>query len=126
MSDGRATASRAALLELRQDREVVQEGHRFLDEKRILLAREILRRLEEDERARADMAGAEGTARRSLDKALGWHGLEKLQVHPAPALIGDEPGFQEAPFLRVSASAPGPMPSWPAGRPSCRGWRPRC
>lgn len=102
MSDGRATASRAALLELRQEREVVQEGHRFLDEKRVLLAREILRRLEEYEKTRVDVAGAGLTARQALDKALGWHGLENLQVHPVRALIGDGPGIQETPFLGLS------------------------
>lgn len=101
MSDGRATASRAALLELRQEREVVQEGHRFLDEKRILLAREILRRLEDYEKARAEMAKAEETARKALAGALEYHGLEYLQVHPPPAVESGELRLGRTAFLAM-------------------------
>lgn len=102
MSDGRSTASRAALLELRQEREVVQEGHRFLDEKRILLAREILRRLEVYEKARADMADAERAARKTLAQAVGRHGLEYLQLHPLPDVQVRDMKVAEAPFLAIS------------------------
>lgn len=104
MSEGRATASRAALLELRQEREVVQEGHRFLDEKRILLAREILRRLEEYEKARAAMERSEKAARKALGDALGSHGLEYLQLHAPPVAGPGEVRVGRTAFLAM------PMP----------------
>jgi len=101
MSNGRATASRAALLELRQEREVVQEGHRFLDEKRVLLAREILRRLEEYESARAALAEAENTGRRAMGRALEAHGLEFLQLHPPPEIPSRRLELSETSFLAL-------------------------
>ena len=39
------SVSRAALLELRRERELIEQGYRFLDEKRMQLAREMLHRL---------------------------------------------------------------------------------
>lgn len=101
MTDGRATASRAALLELRQEREVVQEGHRFLDEKRILLAREILRRLEAYRGERAEVAKAEKRAREALGGAIGSHGLEYLQLHPRPEIETGGLELTESPFLAI-------------------------
>lgn len=101
MSEARATASRAALLELRQEREVVQEGHRFLDEKRILLAREILRRLEEYEKARAAMEHSEEAARKALGDALGSHGLEYLQLHAPPTAGSGEVRVGRTAFLAM-------------------------
>jgi len=88
MANGPAatTASRAALLELRQEREVVQQGHDFLDEKRILLARQLLKRLDEYRDARARLEEAETHARQTLAKAIASHGLEYLQLHPPPPL----------------------------------------
>lgn len=99
MKDGHATASRAALLELRQEREVVQEGHRFLDEKRVLLAREILRRLAAYEAARSELRETERLARGALDRALGLHGLEHLQVHAPPEMATRKLVTDAKPFL---------------------------
>lgn len=101
MKEGRATASRAALLELRQEREVVQEGHRFLDEKCVLLAREILRRLDAYETARSDLREAEHSARRALGRALAWHGLEALQVHEPPDLDPHDVAIDIEAFLGI-------------------------
>ena len=40
---GEVAATRVALLELRDERRLVQEGYELLDEKRVMLATEILR-----------------------------------------------------------------------------------
>lgn len=115
-------ASRTVLLEIRDDREVVEQGHRFLDEKRVMLAQAILERLEsfgalleETDRAARDA----GTA---LAAALGAHGLDGLQVYPPPfraeaprpgdggALLGV--ALAGAPALR-GAAAERPAPALP-------------
>ena len=43
--------TRAAVLELRQERSVVSEAYDFLDEKRLLLAAELLRQLDAYQRS---------------------------------------------------------------------------
>ena len=80
MSD--LTPTRSALLELLEERRVMQEGYSFLDEKRLLLAGEMLRQL-----ARyAELHGALRTqweqAAAALSAAVGRHGLEGLWCYP--------------------------------------------
>ena len=78
--------SRSVILELREERRTMAEGHAFLDEKCLLLAGEIVRELQRyaAERARADVLAAQAAA--ALQAALARHGLEELSVHPAPDL----------------------------------------
>lgn len=75
-------ASRSVLLEIRRDRQVVEEGYRFLDEKRVLVAQELLRRLEAY-RTRAEQAARlRREAVERLGAALEMHGLQGLGVYP--------------------------------------------
>lgn len=83
---GDVAPSRSVILELRDERRTMAEGHAFLDEKCLLLAGEIVRELklhatESDrvERLAAQSAGA-------LQGAFARHGLEELSLHPAPDL----------------------------------------
>ncbi|MDT8439769.1 MAG: V-type ATP synthase subunit D [Wenzhouxiangellaceae bacterium] len=78
----RGSASRAELLELKREREIVQEGHRFLDEKRILLARELLARIKRCEALQAAFEQQQRAAHQVLIAATDEAGLEELQVHP--------------------------------------------
>lgn len=78
----RGSASRADLLELKREHEVVREGHRFLDEKRVLLARELLARIRECETLQAEFREHERDAHRALIDATGELGLEQLQLYP--------------------------------------------
>lgn len=78
----RGSASRADLLELRREHEVVDEGHRLLDERRVLLARELLARLAAFDRRRAAFDDRERAAHAALIAATDEMGLEQLQVHP--------------------------------------------
>ncbi len=78
--------SRSVILELRDERRTMAEGHAFLDEKCLLLAGEIVRELrlyaaasEQVERLAAQSAAA-------LQGALARHGLGELSLHPAPGL----------------------------------------
>lgn len=80
------TPSRAALVELRREHDVIADGHRFLDEKRMLIAQRILVELDEYRAALSDFDSLQVRAARMLSHALEWHGLEELQVYPARAL----------------------------------------
>ena len=81
-----ASASRAALLALRRDRRVIEEGHRFLDERRVALAHELLRRARAYAGHRAALLRGHEALRGALGNAVGRHGLEGLQVYPPAAL----------------------------------------
>lgn len=76
------SASRAQWLEMKREREVVEEGHRFLDEKRVLLAREMLDRLAKCAERRTQFETSERDAHAALERATGRLGLEQIQVHP--------------------------------------------
>ena len=83
------TTTRVALLELRDEQQLVQEGYRLLDEKRILLAGEIRNQLALLREHRREFAAAERAARAALESALARHGLDGLAVH-APASFAPE------------------------------------
>lgn len=76
------SVSRGALLELRRERELIEQGHRFLDEKRIQLARELLHRIKAWQLLLADLDHAEAEARQTLVEAVSSYGILDLQAHP--------------------------------------------
>lgn len=80
--------SRAALLEIQADRTVMEEGYGFLDEKRVLVAQELLQRLEDYRTLLAAFGKAQTQAHRALAAGFGRHGLEGLSVYPA--MIGGQ------------------------------------
>jgi len=83
---GEVAATRVALLELRDERRLVQEGYELLDEKRVLLATEILRDLRAHDAARTALDQLWSAAREALAAAVEIHGLEDLTVEP-PCLL---------------------------------------
>jgi len=83
---GEVAATRVALLELRDERRLVQEGYELLDEKRVLLATEILRDLRAHEVAQAALDRLWLEAREALADAVEIHGFEDLTVEP-PCLL---------------------------------------
>jgi V/A-type H+-transporting ATPase subunit D len=72
----------SAFLELREERQGMEEGYRFLDEKRLILAAAMLAELQRYEAATADFQAAYAEAVAALKAALARHGLEELQAHP--------------------------------------------
>jgi V/A-type H+-transporting ATPase subunit D len=80
------TANRSTALELREEQHLVREGYEFLDEKRILLATEILRGLERYRAGLAAWRAMQDRARKLLLDAAARHGLDALIVHPAAPL----------------------------------------
>jgi V/A-type H+-transporting ATPase subunit D len=83
---GEVAATRVALLELRDERRLVQEGYELLDEKRVMLATAILRDLRAHEAAQAALDRLWLEAREALAGAVEIHGFEDLTVEP-PCLL---------------------------------------
>lgn len=80
MSD--ITPTRGAWLELREEREGMQEGYRFLDEKRLVLAAEILGQLKQYETLMSKYRAAYNEAARALKRAVARQGLIGLEHYP--------------------------------------------
>jgi V/A-type H+-transporting ATPase subunit D len=80
-----AAPTHSAYLELREERQGMEEGYRFLDEKRLILAAAMLGELHRYEAAMADFRVRWAEATQSLKAALARHGLEELQAHPVGA-----------------------------------------
>jgi V/A-type H+-transporting ATPase subunit D len=74
--------TRSAYLELREEQRSMQEGYRFLDEKRLVLAGEIITQLQAYDRERAEFETRYRQALAALRGAVGRHGLEELQLYP--------------------------------------------
>ena len=74
--------TQSAYLELKAERVGMHEGYRFLDEKRLILAAEILAGLREYEQAMASWREGQADALAALRAALGRHGIEELSVYP--------------------------------------------
>ncbi|MBF0285358.1 MAG: V-type ATP synthase subunit D [Magnetococcales bacterium] len=77
--------TRSAFLELREERHVMQEGFQFLDEKRLLLAAELIRQGEFHRQVKGRWEEAWRHAQATLREAVGRHGLAELGAYPAAA-----------------------------------------
>ena len=78
----------AAVLEMKAERAVVGEAYEFLDEKRLLLAAELLQQLNRYERLLAEIDARTRDAQQQLSVAVKRHGLQGLGVYPAASLDG--------------------------------------
>lgn len=85
MSD--VTPTRSAVIELKEERHAMREGHVFLDEKCLLLAGEIVAELHRYAGMEATFFYACDRAVAALSAAIGRHGLEELLVYPAADLV---------------------------------------
>ncbi len=83
------TATRIALLELKDEQQLVQEGYELLDEKRILLATEMQRQLVQLLALQRESAGLADDLRARTLAAVGRHGLDELTVYPPLSLAAD-------------------------------------
>ena len=83
---GEVIATRVAFLELKDERRLVQEGYELLDEKRVLLATEMLRQLRHYLALQDDLGQNEQQARTALDAATDAYGFDDLTVEPKLSL----------------------------------------
>jgi V/A-type H+/Na+-transporting ATPase subunit D len=94
-------ATRSAALALRDERALMRQGYQFLDEKRVLLASEILRRLKLHEALGAQLLQDLLAAQAALKSSLQRHGLEGLQAYPPAASAPVLPAPARTVFLGV-------------------------
>ena len=102
MSGPEQAPTQAAVLELREERVVVSEAYDFLDEKRLLLAAEMLRQLETYDRVSDQITASAAAAGRSLRAAAGRHGLQGLSVYPAASLENAPVEMRRRNFMGVT------------------------
>ena len=88
MTDREIIPTQSAYLELKAERAGMEEGYHFLDEKRLILASEILAALRDHAQAMARWHEAERAALEALRGAVGRHGLEELSLYPPLASPG--------------------------------------
>lgn len=93
--------TRSALLELKEERQLVDEAYEFLDEKRLLLAAEILRQLGRYELLQAEIEVLGREAAKQLAEAVARHGLQGASVYPALQLSNAELAVSESNFMGV-------------------------
>ena len=86
MSTMHTVPTRSAVLELKAERLVVGEAYNFLDEKRLLLAAELLRQLAEYDDLQQEFEQLRQQAVSALAQAVALHGLQGLSVYPAAVL----------------------------------------
>lgn len=80
--------TRSALMELRDEQVVMREGHAFLDEKRVLIANEIVKQLKRHATIKREFQAHFAEARSSLTRAVQRHGVEGLSTYPAAGSPG--------------------------------------
>lgn len=102
MPEAGLSPSRSAFLELKEERQLVREGFEFLDEKRVILAQEMLRRLAEWRAARTRYDELHEQAAAALARAVGRHGLDGLGIYPAMPLDEATLRLAETRFLGVN------------------------
>lgn len=88
MSD--VSPTRSAVIELKDERRAMHEGHVFLDEKCLLLAGEILHELERYDQLQRNFLALNKVALAALQAAVARHGLQGLQVYPPAGLASAE------------------------------------
>jgi len=93
------SATRTAYLEIQDELHRLGEGFRFLDEKSVLLAREMLAQLALYDAGLEDLRGLAEAALQSLLHAVERHGLDGLEVCPPADLDAVQAGRDSRAFL---------------------------
>ncbi len=96
-----AAPTRSAALALAEERTLMRQGFGFLDEKRMLLAAEILRLARRYEETAAEVEARRRRANAALAAAVERHGLDALQLYPASASAPATPEVRFMKFLGV-------------------------
>ena len=95
----------AAVLELKNEQVVVREAYTFLDEKRLLLASELLRQLGLYQSLNKQLNTLHAEAGAAIQSAVMHHGLNGLQVYPAASLDGTDLAQTTRNFMGVTLVA---------------------
>ena len=108
------TPTRSTAIELADERKLMRQGYEFLDEKRMLLAAEMLRQLKLYQERSDELVAATKRAAQSLAAAVERHGFDHLQLYPSPAppVITDTERTLFLGLVMLSAGEP-PKPEAP-------------
>lgn len=114
-------ATKSEALALAEESRLLRDGYRFLDEKRMLLAGEMLRQLRHYDRLSSELEQARATALAAFGGALQRHGLDELQAHRAAAAQFEPPATVKSSFLgvdllRLADAVPARPPAIDTGR----------
>jgi V/A-type H+-transporting ATPase subunit D len=102
------TPTRSKAIELADERKLMRQGYEFLDEKRMLLATEMLRQLRLHQQRTEELIAGMKNAAAAFAAAVERHGLDALQAYPAPQ-PPEAPAYERSLFLGIamlSAAAP--------------------
>jgi V/A-type H+/Na+-transporting ATPase subunit D len=102
MAETGLSPSRSAFLELKEERQLVREGFEFLDEKRVILAQEMLKRLDAWRAARDRYDALHEKAAAALARAIGRHGMDGLGIYPVVRMENASVRLRESRFLGVN------------------------
>ena len=94
--------TRSAILQLREEHEIVLEAYDFLDEKRLLLAAELLRQLQSYEQKISQYESLSEKAKHALVATIKRHGLQGTQVYPGQYLENASVLSEKSKFMGVS------------------------
>lgn len=109
--------TRSAAIELADERKLMRQGYEFLDEKRMLLAAEMLRQLRDYQQRFDRLVGETEDAARALAATVERHGLDQLEVYPAPE-TPMAPDSERARFLGLAMLSIGRIPVPAAAQPA--------
>jgi V/A-type H+/Na+-transporting ATPase subunit D len=116
------TPTRSAALELADERKLMRQGYEFLDEKRTLLATEMLRQLRLYQERADTLNATMKSAAEALALATERHGFDGVQVYPVPETpeIPDNTRtlFLGITMLAAGEASPEVRPTPPAVDPS--------
>lgn len=96
------TATRSAVIALKEERRAMQESSAFLDEKCLLLAEAMMNELRRHQRMSAEDRKLSEEAASALHAALMRHGLDGLQCYPAADLGGAVPDVQRRTLMGIA------------------------
>lgn len=97
--------TRSAILQLQEEKGVITEAYDFLDEKRLLLAAELLRQLKHYEELLADYEPLRLLAQKALAATVRRHGLHGTHVYPATYLEDCKVQTSRRQFMGVRLAA---------------------
>ncbi|MDH5324661.1 MAG: V-type ATP synthase subunit D [Gammaproteobacteria bacterium] len=95
-------ATLSEVMELRREQQVVLEAYDFLDEKRLLLAAELLRQMKHYEQLRQHYDISREQAELALLQCVKRHGLQGTEVYPADYLEDARVELDRLPFIGIT------------------------
>lgn len=104
--------TRGTALALAEEKNLIETGFGFLDEKRILLATNLLRELKEWQQVLNEYRIESESAANALKSAVWRHGLEGIQLYPAPRLDAGTIAMRVTNYLGVKLASE-PDLNWP-------------